>query len=34
MSYFKRGNRPVEIGLTLSFQELMPLTQKNIKDGF
>ena len=34
MSYFKRGNRPVEIGLTLSFQELMPLSQKNIKDGF
>ena len=34
MSYFKRGNRPVEVGLTLSFQELMPLSQKNIKDGF
>ena len=34
MSYFKRGNRPVEITMTLSFQELMPLSAKNIKDGF
>jgi len=30
MSYFKRSQTPVEIGLTLSFQELMPLSQKNI----
>ncbi len=34
MSYFKHHNRPVEIGLTLSFQEMMPLSAKNIKDGF
>jgi len=34
MSYFKQGNRPVEIGLTLSFQELMPLTAENIEKGF
>ena len=33
MSYFKQGNRPVEIGLTLSFQELMPLTSENIEEG-
>ena len=34
MSYFKRSQTPVEIGLTLSFQELMPLSQKNIEDDF
>ena len=34
MSYFKHGNRPVEIVLALSFQELMPLSAANIKDGF
>ena len=34
MSYFKHTNTPVEIALTLSFQELMPLSQKNITDGF
>ena len=36
MSYFKRGSSqvPVEVTLTLSFQELMPLSAKNIKDGF
>ena len=34
MSYFKHGNRPVEIVLALTFQELMPLSAANIKDGF
>ena len=33
MSYFKQGNRPVEVTLTLSFQELMPLTAENIQSG-
>lgn len=30
MSYFKKSGRAVEIGLTLSFQELMPLTSEKI----
>lgn len=36
MSYFKSNGNPVEIGLTLSFQELMPLTSEKIsqEDGF
>lgn len=33
MSFFKSGNRPVEVAMTLSFQELMPLTQENIAQG-
>ncbi|HAW04159.1 MAG TPA: hypothetical protein DCW83_05685 [Saprospirales bacterium] len=34
MSYFSYKGQPVEISMTLSFQELMPLTAENIEEGF
>ena len=34
MSYFKQGNRPVEINLSLEFKELQPITRENIDEGF
>lgn len=34
MSYFKRGNRAVEVTISLSFQELMPIQQANVDGGF
>jgi hypothetical protein len=34
MSYFKQGNRPVEIVMALAFKELQPITRENINEGF
>jgi hypothetical protein len=34
MSYYKHGNRPVEILLSLSFKEIQPLHRKLIEAGF
>jgi hypothetical protein len=34
MSYFKHGNRPVEINLSLEFKELQPITRESVQDGF
>jgi hypothetical protein len=34
MSYFKQGNRPVEINLSLEFKELQPITRESINEGF
>jgi hypothetical protein len=34
MSYFKQGNRPVEINLSLEFKELQPITRENVDEGY
>lgn len=34
MSYFKQNNRPVEIQLTLTFQELKPITSQLVEAGY
>ena len=34
VSYFKQGNRPVEIVMALAFKELQPITRENINEGF
>jgi len=34
MSYFKQNNRPVEIQLSLTFQELKPITSQLVADGY
>ena len=34
MSYFKQGNRPVEINMSLEFKELQPITRESIGSGF
>lgn len=34
MSYFRHGNRPVEINLSLEFKELQPITRENIDEGY
>jgi hypothetical protein len=34
MSYFKHGNRAVEINLSLEFKELQPITRESVQGGF
>ena len=34
MSYYKHGNRPVEVLLSLSFKEIQPLNRQLVKAGF
>ena len=34
MSYFKQGNRPVEINLSLEFKEMQPITRENVIEGY
>lgn len=34
MSYFKQGNRPVEINMSLEFKELQPITRENVNEGY
>ena len=34
MSYFKQGNRPVEINMAIEFKELQPITRESVNEGF
>ena len=33
-SFFKQGNRPVEIGLSVNLKEIIPIYQEDVEDGY